>query len=146
MGVVGTVVTPPATESDHRISGHLSLVDEDTDIQAHDDGINVRKSEASLAPPSATLTRSSYMTSSTNASRMSGLSDFPIPPATSDGAVGDMQQADHHIKLYDSLFDGPPRMMNESRSGESPQAPMSRRMTFGGDEDIEDIAKALSAP
>jgi serine/arginine repetitive matrix protein 2 len=152
------VTTPPATDSDRRLSEHLSLVDEEIAGPPEEDANDVRvrvKSEASLLPPSAGLTRSSYMTSSTNGSRMSNLSDFPTPPM---GA---------HIKLFDSFFaprgddigreereerleqdegQGSEREQEREGTSDSPQAPVSRRMTFGGDEDIEDIAKSLSSP
>jgi serine/arginine repetitive matrix protein 2 len=168
VGVVEPVTTPPITDGfQRRLSGHLSLIgvettatatatatpgeedddDEDDDEEENNMRVSVReriKSESSLQMPSAGLTRSSYMTNSTNASRMSGLSDFPVPP-TADMAT--------HIKLLDAYFDGPPRMIGVggdastlASGGGSPMQPVSRRMTFGGDEDIEDIAKSLSSP
>jgi serine/arginine repetitive matrix protein 2 len=137
VGLVEPILTPPATTNDRRLSGHLSLVDEDVDA---DEGVATArlrvKSGTSLQTPSAAgQTRSSYMTTSTSASRMSGLSDFPIPP--------DMA---NDIKLFDSFFDDSARASIDHSSDPEPQPPVSRRMTFGGDEDIEDIAKSLSAP
>jgi serine/arginine repetitive matrix protein 2 len=137
VGQVETVVTPPATDNHNRLSGHLSLVDDgDAPLEDESNTVQVRPKSPSSLLPSAGLTRSSYMTTSTNASRMSGLSDFPVPPA-------DMAA---HIKLFEPYFDGPSRAIPDYPPSESPQPPISRRMTFGGDEDIEDIAKSLSSP
>ena len=117
------------------LSGHVSLIDEDEGASEDaDTTVRLRSpwpqpherqplTASLLLPPSAEATRSSYMTTSTNGSRMSGLSDFPAPP-------GDVAA---HMRLIETyLGDGPP-----ARSGH-------RRMTFGVDEDVEDIARALS--
>ena len=134
VGVVESLATPHATTSPRRSSGHVSLVDEELPQTTEEPDTHLRiKSQHSLQPPtSAEATRSSYMTTSTNGSRMSGLSDFPVPPA--DIAA--------HMRMLDTYMESGSR---ELASGGSPEPPVSRRMTFGGDEDIEDIAKALSS-
>jgi len=137
---VETVSTPLAISNDIRVSDHTSPVDEpvlnvEMDVDNHSRQTRI-KSQASLQPPSAGLTRSSYMTSSTSGSRISGLSDFPAPP-------GEVGLTPAHMSLLDSYFDN-----RSSTQTVDPFPPGSRtisRMTFGGDEDIEDIANALSS-
>lgn len=75
--------TPPATSAAHRSSfiGQLSFVG---DRHEHEsipkDAIPIPRVVSNLqAPPSADPTRSSYMTES-SISRISNLSDFPVPP------------------------------------------------------------------
>src|SRR5215471_13057188 len=85
VGLVEAVYTPSPVEADHRASGHISLVDEDTRRRPEPQGQlrhGVLSHASSLQPWSADFTRSSYMTSDTGASRISGLSDFPEPPAS----------------------------------------------------------------
>jgi hypothetical protein len=100
VGSIEAVATPPATSADiHRSSftGQLSFVGD-----LHDEpepipkgAIPIPRAVSSLhPPPSADPTRSSYMTEST-VSRMSNLSDFPVPPA---------QPA--HMSLLSSYFHG----------------------------------------
>jgi hypothetical protein len=135
--------TPPAVSNDRRLPDHPSPsnepireVQENAEIDSHQIRI---KSQTSLHPPSAGLTRSSYMTTSTAGSRMSGLSDFPAPP-------GQAEVTPAHMSLFDSYFDesSSPRA-RDSFGLSSGSRTISRRMTFGGDEDIEDIANALSS-
>ena len=87
MGEVGAVATPPIMTSPRRISTELSLVE---DEQLHDDTATmgpslrpprVASQQSQLQSPLTANTRSSYMTTGTDASRMSGLSDFPAPPS-----------------------------------------------------------------
>lgn len=141
VGLVEAVSTPPAMFSDHRMSDHLSYV-EDPERRSEEsmDDVTERqariKSQSSLQPPSAGVTRSSYMTTSTNGSRMSGLSDFPAPPAQ-------LRMTPSHTSLPNSYFES--HQQNEDLLPTVPPPPSNRRMTFGGDEDVEDIAKALSS-
>jgi len=86
VGSIEAVSTPPATSSAHRSSftGQLSFVGdhpEQEHVPVPKEGIPIPRTVSSLLqpPPSADPTRSSYMTEST-VSRMSNLSDFPVPP------------------------------------------------------------------
>lgn len=157
-GAVEAVTTPSAVELD-RASGHFSLVaDEirhDETSSPHDNIASAKDespseepqritSQASLAPPSASddPLRSSYMTSTTEGSRMSGLSDFPAPP------VQTLTPA--HMSIIHSYFGGntpqkqaeDPLSSNEATQSES-RRHASYRMTFGGSEDTEDIAQGI---
>ncbi|KAJ7904708.1 hypothetical protein B0H14DRAFT_3421462 [Mycena olivaceomarginata] len=100
VGSIEAVATPPATSADiHRSSftGQLSFVGDlhDEPESIPKGAIPIPRAVSSLhPPPSADPTRSSYMTEST-VSRMSNLSDFPVPPA---------QPA--HMSLLSSYFHG----------------------------------------
>jgi serine/arginine repetitive matrix protein 2 len=116
-------------------SGHASLVDEESSSDEMAPAQpRIKPQQLSLQPPSALIeeTRSSFMTTSTSGSRMSGLSDFPVPP-------GDLTV--HMTMLETYLEDG----ATEIPSRASPGLPASRRMTFGGDGDVEDMIKSLSS-
>jgi hypothetical protein len=106
LGTVEQLLTPAATDQDQRFSRHLSfgassLVAEIGDADADMDfGVSPVVTESSqptstssramrafssssLIPPRSAHTdhtRSSFLTSGSGTSRMSGLSDFPIPP------------------------------------------------------------------
>ncbi|KAF8195684.1 hypothetical protein K438DRAFT_1934158 [Mycena galopus ATCC 62051] len=98
VGSVEAVSTPPAVSAAHRSSftGQLSFAGdthEPPPVPKH--GIHIPRAVSSLQPPhSADPTRSSYMTEST-VSRMSNLSDFPVPPS---------QPA--HMSVLSSYFHG----------------------------------------
>ncbi|KAK7049734.1 hypothetical protein VNI00_005765 [Paramarasmius palmivorus] len=109
LGHVESVSTPPAEASDPRLSyvGQMSFAhgagptgeeDEDGDVLGTSP-MFTRNGTAhnSLQPPSADPTRSSYMTSNSEGSRMSGLSDFPVPPP--------QQLTPAHMSLLSSYFD-----------------------------------------
>lgn len=79
------------------------------------------------------------MTTSTG-SRMSGLSDFPAPP----------RQYATHMSILSSYFDEV-LSQNEAHTSRSPTPPMplpsdghDHRLTFGEDEDIDELVAALS--
>ncbi|KAI0338039.1 hypothetical protein BDW22DRAFT_1363405 [Trametopsis cervina] len=91
LGEVEAVSTPPIINTPARFSAELSLVGHDVH-DVHEDNtlrVNVRHSNRhsersiGLSPmsPFTPNTRSSYRTSGTDTSRMSGLSDFPAPPS-----------------------------------------------------------------
>ena len=89
MGEVGVVSTPPAQTSPHRFSTSLSFVEHEHEQQEDETDVTlgpplrsprVLSQQSSLPTPQTANTRSSYMTTGTDASRMSGLSDFPAPP------------------------------------------------------------------
>lgn len=123
LGVVEAATTPPATYSDHRFSQHLSFLDRDSRnlVEVQPRG----PSQASLQPMTSSTLRTSFMTSSS--SRMSGLSDFPVPPT----------QGPSHLSQLGAYFD---RQRNDEDF--APELPGSRRTTFGGE---EDIAAALAS-
>lgn len=102
--------TPPAQYADHRFSGHVSFVTDGQAAPGNNEGERHGQnpqpspiessqkhqsfsqppssgsrviSSSSLAPPNTGVSsgaRSSYMTTGSHDSRMSGLSDFPSPP------------------------------------------------------------------
>jgi serine/arginine repetitive matrix protein 2 len=130
-------VTPPVVEADPRASGHLSVIgeyshsgneDEQT-VVSHRSQLRVQSESSSHQPVSADWSRVSYMTTGTDGSRISGLSDFPAPPVSAPPA---------HMSILTSYFgndDPPPQAQN-------PPAPTAdhtsqRRMTFGGNVDTE---------
>ena len=86
MGEVGVVSTPAAVTSPHRFSTELSFVEQEQDepqdltFGPHLRPPRVISQQSSVPTPVTANTRSSYMTTGTDASRMSGLSDFPAPP------------------------------------------------------------------
>ncbi|THV00306.1 hypothetical protein K435DRAFT_934681 [Dendrothele bispora CBS 962.96] len=185
---VHSLATPPAMTTENRVSytGQVAFADgEDAAIQQIQNeipphspltGRQTATSHSSLQPLplSSDPTRSSYLTSS-DASRMSHLSDFPAPPP--------QQLTPAHMSLLSSYFDETlsPSELTEvkttgqlkpgarSRSGSvqtsrpnleprntprlEPRAPtdiqsvdaQSRRLTFGGDEEIEDLLASLSS-
>ncbi|KAI0084078.1 hypothetical protein BDY19DRAFT_1060601 [Irpex rosettiformis] len=89
LGEVEAVSTPPIITSTARFSAELSLVGHDNNIEDNtlrvdvaDDNHRLSGRSARLSPlsPYSPNTRSSFRTSGTDTSRMSGLSDFPAPP------------------------------------------------------------------
>lgn len=144
------VTTPPAIVHDHRDLRPISLVVDTVEPhKAPHAEEELRQGEAqrvtsrgSLAPPvlSADPTRSSYMTSTTDGSRMSGLSDFPEPPP-----VEHLTPA--HMSIISSYFGGDTSQKlieealstNHATTSENHRH-ASYRMTFGGSEDIENVA------
>lgn len=68
MSLIGHSALDDAVVVDRRDSEHL-------------DPRMVSSTRSTLLSPLSPNTRSSYMTSNTDTSRMSGLSDFPAPPA-----------------------------------------------------------------
>jgi hypothetical protein len=149
LGAVEAVTTPPAVVHDHQAFRPISFVADHVDITeqaANIDG-NLRSEETqrivshgSLAPPivSAEPTRSSYMTTTTDGSRMSGLSDFPEPPP-----VEHLNPA--HMSIIHSYFgEASKRQVEEPLSNNQSTTPENRtnashRLTFGGSEDMESI-------
>ncbi|KAF8069215.1 hypothetical protein FPV67DRAFT_1449004 [Lyophyllum atratum] len=149
VGIVESVSTPPAVANDHRSSYMGELSSPDEPHHPEEQGLLPmslqRRIISSLQPPSADPTRSSYMTTST-ASRMSGLSDFPAPPQRPP--LG-------HMSLLTSYFDEAHSLSeaHASRSTTPESIPASfddtevrnRRLTFGGEEEIEELVAALSS-
>ncbi|KAG6915717.1 hypothetical protein DXG01_010275 [Tephrocybe rancida] len=104
LGTVGSVSTPPVINGDPRSSyiGDMtsSLIDEaghvDEEEQEQEIAAPQLRIMSVLQPPSADPTRSSYMTTS-SMSRMSGLSDFPVPPPRN--------AVERHMSTLTSYFD-----------------------------------------
>ncbi|TFK38252.1 hypothetical protein BDQ12DRAFT_631544 [Crucibulum laeve] len=142
VGMVESVSTPPATYSDHRMSmmGDLSFSPErHRSAQPIADFSPIMHSRvmSGLQPPSADPTRSSYTTSST-ASRMSGLSDFPVPPK-------DLTTS-KHTSLLSSYFDEA-LTAREARGSRTPTPPLpsdDRRLTYAINE-AEELLAVLSS-
>lgn len=87
-GAVEAVATPPAVPAPERHSTQLFIDYEKntnslsaTAIELNAPQRIVSQGSTLPTPLSPDAARSSYMTSGTDTSRMSGLSDFPVPPA-----------------------------------------------------------------
>ncbi|KIP07213.1 hypothetical protein PHLGIDRAFT_127761 [Phlebiopsis gigantea 11061_1 CR5-6] len=87
VGSIEAVSTPPIINTPHRFSTEPSLVghgapDEDRRNSEYLEHLEPRviSERSTLLTPVSPNARSSYMTSNTDTSRMSGLSDFPVPP------------------------------------------------------------------
>ncbi|KIK57811.1 hypothetical protein GYMLUDRAFT_246789 [Collybiopsis luxurians FD-317 M1] len=106
LGNVEPVTTPPAVSGENRISfaGQMAFAtsevpqpDNHDDDDAPPSTARMTTAHSSLQPPSSSVpTRSSYMTTS-DGSRMSGLSDFPEPPP--------QRMTPAHMSLLSSYFD-----------------------------------------
>ena len=129
-GEVEQLHTPPAVSSTHRasfigqfVSGrqHVTFDDNEDNTITHD-----RPRTASLQPPSADPSRTSYATNSTY-SRMSNLSDFPVPPTINPDTPG-------HMSFVSSYFE----------PQDPHHHPAERRLTFGGDAEIDELLDHLN--
>jgi serine/arginine repetitive matrix protein 2 len=136
VGVVESSLTPPATTSDRRLSltGDMSFAHEQLRHPPNDPTPEPLPRTSGLQPTSADPTRSSYLTTS-SASHMSGLSDFPAPPK--------------HSSLLSSFFD---EALSQSDARSSPPPPIpshgqDSHLTFDNDgsEDVEELITALSS-
>ncbi|KAG7448817.1 uncharacterized protein BT62DRAFT_929891 [Guyanagaster necrorhizus] len=141
LGQVESQATPPTMSSVHRSSftGLMSFTpgrnppppEEEED---QDNTVTIRNSRALLHPsssglPSSDLTRSSYLTNSSLYSRISNLSDFPVPPT---------QDMPARMSYTSSYFD------DQYTARDARSVTSSRRMTFGGDEEIDQLLASLS--
>jgi hypothetical protein len=153
LGAVEAVSTPPAVVPADQALRHLSFVADQVEVaeEPHDTEKDPQKEESqrarsqnSLAPPvvSADFTRSSYMTTTTDGSRMSGLSDFPEPPP-----VGHLTPA--HMSIIHSYFGGDTAqkqiedlLSNNQATTSVDHSHASQHMAFGGNEDIESVGEA----
>lgn len=147
VGMVESVSTPPAVSTERRLSytGQTAFTN-DSQAQQQQRSLASPASQdriiSGLQAPLTEATRSSYMTTST-LSRMSNLSDFPAPPK--DGS----RLAPKHMSLLSSYFDE--AMSNSEAQTEAlPTAPSTfleeDRVTFGGNQSANDLAKTLSSP
>ncbi|KAF9444917.1 hypothetical protein P691DRAFT_762968 [Macrolepiota fuliginosa MF-IS2] len=157
--------TPAAVDADHRLSfaGQMEYQTEHHDAHAHnsvpattevvegagadDEAGHIydipsptsqARVRSGLHAPLTDATRSSYLTTSTM-SRMSNLSDFPIPPAN------------HRMSLLEVFFNDvvghPSILVTEDNVPATPPPQTSdhnNRLTFGAGADAEDIVDALS--
>ncbi|GJE85336.1 hypothetical protein PsYK624_014150 [Phanerochaete sordida] len=92
VGSIEAVSTPPVIYTPQRHSHDVSLIGHSAPTDEADAGSDTRRDSEFLDPrlllsarstllsQLSPVTRSSYMTSNTDTSRMSGLSDFPAPP------------------------------------------------------------------
>ncbi|KAF8919461.1 hypothetical protein CPB85DRAFT_1429574 [Mucidula mucida] len=129
LGQVEHLATPPAVASTHRtsfigqfVSGHRLSEHENEDMTITQN----RARSTSLQPPSADPSRTSYTTNSTY-SRMSNLSDFPVPPISHGATPG-------HISLISSYFE----------PSDPQRSSIDRRLTFGGDAEIDELLDHLN--
>ncbi|KAK0449846.1 uncharacterized protein EV420DRAFT_1564407 [Desarmillaria tabescens] len=138
LGQVESQATPLAMSSAHRSSfiGLMSFSPgrNPPEEEDPDNTITMRDSHALLHPsssghPSTDLTRSSYLTNSSLYSRMSNLSDFPVPPA---------RDAPARVSYTSSYFD------DQYTARDARSVTSSKRMTFGGDEEIDQLLASLS--
>ena len=137
VGLVESILTPVTVSPDHRpnsfsgeTSGATNNESRQEDRPRATDVVVVAGARArtTLSPPSdPEATRSSYMTTST-ASRMSGLSDFPVPPKDDD---------DHHQRSLSEYFNEPL----------PPHPFMEQQIIFVGsnNQDAGDLAKTSSS-
>ena len=132
LGVVESILTPASVLPQHRpnsYSGETSGATTNHEYRQQDrpstSGLIGVSGEArartGLNPPVSEETRSSYMTTTSTASRMSGLSDFPVPPK------------DHRMSLS-TYFNEP-----------LPPPPTEQQLIFGRNQDAGDLAKTLSS-
>ncbi|KAF8196099.1 hypothetical protein BJ912DRAFT_1082997 [Pholiota molesta] len=146
VGMVESVSTPPAVSSERRLSytGQTAFANNSLDQQQRSLASPASQDRilSGLQAPLTEATRSSYMTSST-LSRMSNLSDFPAPPK--DGS----RLAPKHMSLLSSYFDEA-MSTSEAQPGALPAASSTSleedRVTFGGNQSANDLAKTLSTP
>ena len=84
MGSIGPLSRPPVLNSPRHFSTELSLVGHgEPPEEPTGEYLEARggaSQHSTLLTPISPNARSSYMTSNTDGSRMSGLSDFPAPP------------------------------------------------------------------
>lgn len=143
--MVESVSTPPAVSTEHRLSysGQTALANDTyrrglASPDSHDSHARIL---SGLQAPLTDITRSSY-TSASTLSRMSNLSDFPVPPKDPN------HPTPKHMSLLSSYFDEA-ISHSDSRPTPLPPAPAlleEDRVTFGGNQSADDLAKTLSSP
>ncbi|EGO04021.1 hypothetical protein SERLA73DRAFT_175753 [Serpula lacrymans var. lacrymans S7.3] len=144
VGQIAAMATSPVSFSPHRVSSQLSIIGgEAAHTGPTSQTFTPRSGRNSLHPHSAEPLRSSYATSTTDLSRMSGLSDFPVPPAQ-------VNLTSAHMSILQGYFEsvarqsGDPtetRATSRIRSGHRD----SHRTTFGGSEDMDIITQVHAA-
>jgi len=143
IGLVESVSTPPAVASEHEVpffNGHTAFVQDHqrplSDAEDFGSPISNERILSLLQPPTE-ATRSSYMTTST-LSRMSNLSDFPVPP-----------KDDYHTPDHTSIFSayyGRSLSQSDSQSHLAQSSLLEEeRVTFGINQNANDVANTLSS-
>jgi serine/arginine repetitive matrix protein 2 len=161
VGMVESVTTPPIMSSERRLSltvqtalaqgstgeqvllspSHPPLRSPTDSRHSH----TRRQILSSLQTPTTEATRSSYMTTASDLSRMSGLSAFPAPPK-------DQSTLSPNISLLSTYFNNDTTVMssdpNPSGLPGSSAASLvqEERLTFGRNQNADDLAKTLSSP
>ncbi|OCB90557.1 hypothetical protein A7U60_g2235 [Sanghuangporus baumii] len=147
VGEVPALATPNPVSSTHmyRASAHVSYIDSTPpsnhrSLSPDTRGRTDTPSRPSLQPQSATsMTRESYMTSTSSASRISQLSEFPVPPGQTSLTPGTIIQSYFGSTLepterHDPIQEDPESVEREQKRHER----QSRRTTFGPVSDDED--------
>lgn len=150
-GAVGALATPPAVVHDHRASGHFSLVADEAETyeeaRAEGGSTSTRGPQClmpsiRLSPPSMDHVRSSYMTSTTEGSRMSGLSDFPSPPDSSSPPLQPFTLV-HPAAKSRFADDTPQNSILDPPYSNQAMTTENRRMTFGGSANVESVTPVV---
>lgn len=172
LGTVESLSTPAAVDVEHRISfnGETIFDYEDQDASAvrsglsldidHPANVTSRRDLLSIGlasqRPLTQVTRSSYITTS-DLSRMSGLSDFPAPPKS----IYSESEPTLPTRHFDGELKGdvPQRYLSRPEYVESPSSgsarspamsrkplPQSGQVEFGVNQSAVELAKSLSSP
>lgn len=171
LGTVESVSTPAAVDVEHRISFNGETVfeyqDQDspetgfsTDIDHPGNAVSRRDPlpfGLSSQRPLTQVTRSSYMTTS-DLSRISGLSDFPVPPK-SINSESSLPTPTPHIPVLSTYFEGgrnippnpsllTPEYVKLPRDPVTPHGlfPQGGQVEFGVDQSAVELARSLSSP
>lgn len=145
VGEVPALATPnPTGGHTQRASAHGSYFgdhsrgDDNVHRDEFDEGTTLYAMRPSLIPPpsASDATRASYVTSTSSTSRISNLSDFPVPPTQNVMTPGAIIQSylrnTPQEELEDPVLDHGPRSVQEERR----EKLRIRRTTFGGEEEI----------
>lgn len=144
VGIVESVSTPPPETADRRHSFTGQLLEGGEHIPHHvafSEPAPEEKHQSTLLSPATDMTRSSYMTTSTTGSRMSNLSDFPIPPLDPSVATSHMSFLSNYHNNHAPVDFSDLEPMRDSLH---PMDPHDRRFTFGFDQNAADVADELS--
>ncbi|KAI0941838.1 hypothetical protein AcV7_002412 [Taiwanofungus camphoratus] len=141
VGAIEALATPPAFATPPRFSSRLSLIHfahGDTDPPHEQPVPRVASHNSSLgAQVSSDAGRSSFMTADTNLSRMSGLSDFPVPP---------MEVTPEHMSILNSYFDESPQAHSKTSLGSTllrPSGTLTREPSQGTFGRQSEVGQAL---
>jgi hypothetical protein len=135
IGVIESILTPATVSPPHRPNSYAGETSSATNNESRQQDQRPSSSsrttgvsgEATARTLSSSLnipvSRSSYMTTTSTASRMSGLSDFPVPPK------------DHRLSVdtYSNEPLPPPFIMEQ------------QQLSLGSNQDVTDLAKTSSS-
>ncbi|KAG6820393.1 hypothetical protein H0H93_001163 [Arthromyces matolae] len=150
VGVVGSVSTPPLVDGDHRVSftGQMSSpINERTKPAEGQDITSKPRTNSGLQPPSADPTRSSYITTS-SMSRMSGLSDFPVPPQPDTAEHMSLISSYYEESYSRGTFNAPSSLIptfDDTLMVHSDEHRHPRYTTASGVEEMDELVAALSS-